>query len=680
VETVAQQQGIRITGNVVDNYGDELIGVAVQLRSDMAVGVATDIDGNFSITVPGMNEVLVFTFIGMETQELRLVAGTTNYNVVMNPDAALLEAVVVEAGFFQRDRATMTGAATQFSQEELRNVGTINVLQAIRTLEPAFVMIENIHAGSDPNRMPTFELRGQSGIEILGIGEEATGHVNMPLFLIDSFEATLQEVNDLDISRIASITLLKDAGSTAIFGARGANGVVVIETVRPAAGRVEVRYSGNFDFSWADLSGYNMMNAREKLEFERRSGFFGNLENPSNEMGIDRYNNARRRVEAGVDVDWLRVPVRLGFTQNHSLNVSGGDDVWLFSAGINYRNIQGVMRGSTRETYGGNIRVVYRGVEGLTIQNNLTISGVSARRGGWGNFSNFAHANPYMTPYNEYGQLIQFLDAGTWNRVDGERAGTVANPLWNASLFTFDDERVFGMTNNTGIIWRILPNLRVEGNLSLNHSTTNSTVFHDARDTRFARVEIMRSGTFFERNAHSFSYTADTRASYTKVINDDHVFTFSGRAHIRDNTAEHSSFLATGFPRGAEPLPSFAYSFAENSRPVFSHIQRRTAGISTHINYNFQQRYMIDLTVNREGSNAFGTHHLFTTIWSVGAGWNVHREEFMQNQDWLSELRFRINYGTTANQQDRPVISNIYNFFPGSNLFGMSSYSLWLSL
>ena len=677
VAAVAQQQGYVITGTVVDNYGEELIGVAVQLRSNMSIGVSTNIDGNFFITVPTMNDVLVFSFIGMATQELRLVAGTTHYRVVMVEDAAVLDVVeIVEMGIATRERATMSGAAVSFSQEELISVGTINVLQAIRTLDPAFIMIENLQAGSDPNRMPTFELRGQTNLDIVGPGGVAQD-VNMPLFLIDGFEVTMREVNDLDISRIQSVTLLKDAGSTAIFGARGANGVVVIETIRPAPGRVQVRYTGNFELSFADLSQYNLMNAREKMRFEVLSRYFGNLDNPENVFGLMRYQAVLRRVESGIDTDWLRMPIQLALTQNHSLNVSGGDRVWLFTTGINYRNVQGVMKGSNRETFGGNLRVHYRGVEGLNISNNIQVSGLNARTGGWGSFRDFAQANPHQTPFDAYGVLLRFLDAGAFE-IDDDGVftiqGSVANPLHNASLYTFGDTYTLSIRNQLRIDWRVTERLRFDAGVSLSNTLTNNVNFVDARNTRFINDDHRRRGSYSENNSSIFTYLVDLRTSYVHVINDLHTISFSGRAAIEESITEGTGFSVFGFPEGAPPLPSFAYSFLAQSRPSFFHFQDRSVSASGTASYDFSRRYFADLTLNREGSNFFGSQHLFQTVWSIGGGWNVHREVFAQDWDWLSELRVRINYGTAANQGRRYLTANIYGFRPGSNLFGMSSY------
>ncbi|MDR0333670.1 MAG: SusC/RagA family TonB-linked outer membrane protein [Dysgonamonadaceae bacterium] len=667
VETITQQQGYQITGTVVDNYGEELIGVAVQLKSNPAAGAVTDLDGRFTLRVGSMNETLVFSYVGMKTMELRLVAGTTNYNVTMESDDTVLSEVVV-MGIMERDRAGFTGAVNSLAGDEIRTVGNINLLQSLRSLDPSFVVMDNVLEGSNPNSMATIELRGRTGLDL---GDGAVS--NMPLFLIDGFEVTIQEVNDLDINRIASVTLLKDASSTAIFGSKGANGVVVIETVRPAPGRVSVSYSTNQRLSWADLSQYNMMNARDKLDFEHMAGLYGNINNVTNIDGINAYNAVLRRIEMGADTDWMRMPIRVGLTNNHSVNVSGGDNIWLFTTGISYRNEQGVMKGSNRDSYSGNIRVTYRGVNNLNISNNLTVNGVTGQDGSWGSYHDFVRANPHQVPYDLFGTLLMFVDGIGATSSGGRNSSTFLNPLWNATLYTYGDTKEFTVTNNTNINWQISDNLRVEGNLQLRQQNSGRFDFTDPRHTKYASVDYTEQGTYRERNHSTFNYNADTRVSYGISINNAHNFTFIGRAALEESTSQSSTFVAKGFPLGAEPIPSFAYSYEKDSRPSYSWNNIRRASFSGMFNYNYMFRYLFDASVSHDGSTVFGSNNPFKSFYSFGAGWNIHREAFAQDWNWVNELKARASYGTNGNQQADLATSTVYGFHPGSDLFGTAS-------
>lgn len=245
-------------------------------------------------------------------------------SVVLKTDTKALDEVVVEAGIIQRNKMGFTGSYRTVNQEELKAVGNINVLQSLKTLDPSFVVADDMSMGSDPNTMSRITMRGGTTMTISGIYDDTTTNPNEPLFILDGFESSLQEINDLDINRIESITLLKDAASTAIYGSKGANGVVVVETIKPKAGEVMINYSGDAQVAWADLSVYNMMNAAEKLEFEVLAGRYGDLNDWSgNRESIAQYQRALENVRRGVDTYWLKVPIQTAVTQSHSLNVSG---------------------------------------------------------------------------------------------------------------------------------------------------------------------------------------------------------------------------------------------------------------------------------------------------------------------------------------------------------------------
>ena len=187
----------------------------------------------------------------------------------MQEEKVALEDVVV-TGIFTRKKESFTGSASTYTAAELKTMGSQNILQSLKTLDPAFAILEDNQFGSDPNRLPNMEIRGKSSV--LGLRDELDADPNQPLFILDGFESSLAVINDLDINRIESITILKDAASTAIYGSKAANGVVVVETVKPKSGELQVSYNGNLNLSMPDLSSYNLMNAREKLEFERLAG------------------------------------------------------------------------------------------------------------------------------------------------------------------------------------------------------------------------------------------------------------------------------------------------------------------------------------------------------------------------------------------------------------------------
>lgn len=351
-----------VVGKVVDaRTGDPLIGASVLERKEKK-GTITSNEGTFSIEIPDNCKELNISYIGYTAQDVEINSRGVMV-VSLSESSQTLEAVVV-TGIFTRKKESFTGSAASFNREELKSVGTSNVLQSLRSLDPAFSIVEDTQFGSNPNRLPNMEIRGKSSM--LGMRDELEADPNQPLFILDGFESTLAAINDLDINRIESITILKDAASTAIYGSKAANGVVVVETVKPTAGKLQVSYNGNINISTPDLSSYNMMNAAEKIEFERLAGRYdASLVETPNLTGTDikytqMYHDRLRTIAEGVDTDWLAEPLRVGVNHKHSLYVTGGEGNFMFGIGGSYNGTSGVMKQSERKVYSGNIDLIYR--------------------------------------------------------------------------------------------------------------------------------------------------------------------------------------------------------------------------------------------------------------------------------------------------------------------------------
>lgn len=202
---------------------------------------------------------------------------------------------------------------------------------------------------------------------------EYTGNPNQPLFILDGFETTLETVYDLDMNCVSSITLLKDAAAKAIYGAKAANGVVVIETILPKSGNLYVSYTGSLDITAPDLTSYNLTNAAEKLEAEWRANKYVASGGTEQAALLEEYYGYLKEVERGVNTYWLSKPLRTGVGQKHSLGLSGGDSQMRYDVNISYNDVKGVMKGSDRQTLSGNITLAYR-YNNLNFRNNLSIS------------------------------------------------------------------------------------------------------------------------------------------------------------------------------------------------------------------------------------------------------------------------------------------------------------------
>lgn len=429
------QKKVTLKGTVHDEDGGLLPGVTVTIKGT-SLGTATDVNGKWALDLPDMdNIVLVFSFVGMKTQEVAY-KGQQEMNVVLKTDAQEMDEVVV-TGIVERKAESFTGAYVAMSNEDLKRVGNQNVFQSLKSLDPSLMIFDNMQWGSDPNKNPEMTLRGASSLDLstddIDLKGTYANDPNAPLFILDGFEASVQKIMDLDMDRVESLTILKDASAKAIYGSRAANGVIVIETKHSTTGDLRVTYTGNISIEAPDLSSYNLTNAAQKLELEKDFGLYDANWYLDDISLKKKYFQKYKSVVAGVDTDWLAKPLRNAVGTKHSLAVELGGKNLQVMANFSYNNIAGVMKGSSRDTYDGSIQVSYRHKK-FNFRNSLDVVSNIAKDSPYGSFSEYALMNPYYSPYDENGLLVENAALS----VDGldEDGEFVANPLYNASLNT----------------------------------------------------------------------------------------------------------------------------------------------------------------------------------------------------------------------------------------------------
>ena len=638
-----------ITGKVKDTQGNTVPGVSVFIKGT-TVGVATDADGLFKLTIPEQKDiVLVFSFVGMKTQEVAL-KNQKEINIVMEEDAKVMDEVVV-TGIFERKKESFTGSASTFKGEQLKMVSNQNILSGLRSLDPAFAIIENNQYGSDPNRLPDIEIRGKSSI--VGFKETFGEDPNQPLFILDGFETTLQTVMDLSMDRVASLTILKDAASTAIYGAKAANGVIVIETKTPEKGKLRLSYNGNFDVTMADLSDYNLMNAREKLEFEKlaRKNEYSNSITAEKDKEY-RYAWIEAEIERGVDTYWLSEPLRVGFNHRHNLYAEGGDGQMRYGLGLSYNNTQGVMKGSGKEIVSGNIDLLYR-VKNLIFSNKFSMD-YRTNENPAVLFSEYAAANPYYRKRNENGEVEKWLENTRYSPTAGyENIGEspVGNPLYNATLNNFNREKSTLFRNNFIIEWSIYNNLKLRGRIGITKSNSESEIFLSPEHTQFEETDKLEKGSYQNTHMDDFSYESDFTVRYGCLLKEVHQLNVVGGTYIYAQEGNRKGFSAVGFPEGNYVTPSFANAYTPNSKPTYVGSIRRSASFYLNGGYAYNNRYLLDFNIRSDGSSVFGSNKRYTTTWAVGLAWNLYNEKFMAGASQLIDmLRFRASIGNPGNQ------------------------------
>ena len=638
---------LTVRGKVYDQDGEGIPGVSVKVPS-MQTAIVTGANGSFTLYLPqGRTTKLQFSFIGMKdaTYIFNGKHDINNLVINMNDDATTINEVVV-TGIYSRKKESFTGSSQTYNAEELKLVGNQNLIQSLKTLDPAFTVLENNEFGSDPNRLPDLEIRGKTSI--VGLKETFGEDPNQPLFILDGFETTLQSIMDLSMDRIASVTVLKDAASTAIYGAKAANGVVVVETKAPEMGKLKFSYSGNFNVSWADLTDYNLMNAAEKLEFERLAGNFTSNIADYQEFQEIRYNKLLSNVLKGVDTYWLSEPLRTGLNQRHFISAQGGNEQLRYSLGVSYNKIDGVMKKSGRDILSGNIDVLYR-VGKLTFSNKMTVN-VTKHTNPTVSFSEYASANPYYPKYEEDGTIGKWLEYKENSMSTTDASVIVGNPMYNDQLNSYDRGESFGVRNNFSMEYRPWNFFWIRARLGLTKETNESENFVSPENTAYDQVDVLKKGSYSNQRSDGFSYDGDLTATYGQLLAKKHQINAVLGASIRESSDQSKGFSAVGFPEGNFTTPGFANQYTESGKPTYYDSKNRTANFYFNGGYSFDNRYLLDVNYRLDGSSVFGTNRKFSNTWAVGLAWNIHNEKFMKDTELFQMLKIRGSIGNPGNQ------------------------------
>lgn len=641
----AQTKNATISGTVIDaDDGYPLVGVAVMIQGT-PYGNVTDVDGKYELTFPSKECIVVFSCIGYDdlVKEYRIRNASSFSNIVMKINATQLADVVV-TGVYERKKESFTGASATFKTDQLKSVGSANVLQSLRTLDPSFKMMESTQFGSNPNMMPDIEIRGKTSV--VGLKEEYGTDPNQPLFILDGFETTLETIMNLNMNRVASVTILKDAASTAIYGSKASNGVVVIETKAPARGRIQLSYKGDFGLSLADLSDYNLMNAKEKLQFETLAGVYRDKSgNPFSQMKLDNLRNERlKEIGRGVDTYWLSEPVRPGFTHKHNIYAEGGEGKIRYGIGLSLGNVGGVMKQSDRQTMEGNIDLIYRTGK-FQFSNKLSINWLDTTNPTV-SFSEYAYANPYYRKYNSAGKVDKYL----YYPEEGAGDYPVANPLWNAHLNNWDTATGFGFTNNFIFEWFVLEELRVRAKFGITKQDDDEQTRLSPLHSQFDDLGETEKGLFSHTQIKDLSYEGDLAVTYGKLFAKKHMVNAVGGFNFSSSDMQVYGYSANGFTDDQFDAPSFANGYPSGEKPDYSRSMKRAASFYINGGYGYCDRYLIDFNYRLDGASMFGTGNRFRNTWSVGLGWNIHKEAFLKDNDFFSMFKLRGSVGNPGNQ------------------------------
>ena len=677
-----QQKDRLLRGKVTDKAGDPLPGVAVQVKGT-SQGVTTNADGEYYIMVKGVETpVLVFTFVGMEPQEITFEKGKHVIDVVMQESQQRLDEVVV-TGIFKKAKESYTGAVTTVTKDEILAFRGQNLLQTLRSIDPAFNIVENNEFGSDPNRLPDITVRGSSSLttDLQELNEGVKNDLNVPLIIMDGFEISLTKLMDYNDEEIESINILKDAAATAIYGSRGANGVIVIVSKQPEAGKLKVFAQVGMTFEIPDLTSYDLMKASDKLALEYAAGLYNHTTNPSKDIMLkEAYYKRLKAVNEGVETDWLSQPLHTGVGQNYNVRFEGGSQEFRWLASLGYKDIQGAMIGSDRKTFNGAVTLSYT-YKNLIFRNQTTIGSNRSNESPYGSFSTYARQQPYNAPWDAEGKLNRYFDG--WDAGESK----LQNPLYDATLNNLNRSGYTEIINNFSIEWKMNDALTVRGKFGISHTDNTSDRYISPESSEFKNYtgdEVLRKGRYTLGTGKSTRYEGNLTLSYSKLFNDVHSLYAGVDASISESESYSYGFIAEGFTND-RPYLGNALAYAANGMPSASESTTRRVGLVGNVNYVYDNRYYADFSLRTDGSSQFGSNKRFGTFWSAGIGWNLHQEKFLKGNDFLNVLRLRLSYGETGSQkfsayQALPMFkyydNDRYGYWGGAYLMGLGNEDL----
>ena len=636
VVQISFAQNKNVSGTVSDNNGLPLPGATVVIEGT-STGVSTDFDGNYSISA-SVGDVLVFSYVGYSNQS-QTVGASNTINVSMVADNAL-EEVVVEA-YRTTSKETSSIASTTITAETIESRPNASFAQTLQGQVAGLNIVTN---NGQPGGNSLINLRGVSSI---------SGNTE-PLFIIDGVPVDEDNFRSLNPNDIASLSVLKDAGATAIYGNRGANGVIIIKTkVGSYDQGLKVSYTGLTSFSNLQDNDYNLMNSREQLQLEKDygSGFGATLSDVELE---------ERALQA--NTDWLDVFFSTGITQTHTLNLSsGGKNLNSFTS-FGFSDTEGILTGAStlkrfnfrnnlngksndgRFRYGTNISINYS----ESAEPNSIGSGAINR-----NFVNGALLSvPYISPYSY---------------VPGE-GGNIPVVFANTPLFLLDRLDTYTRRDDE---------LKMIASVKASYDITDNLTFNSTLGADFTDMRLTRSEAPNSFNALLFAQTGNTTPGFEQRSSERSIFlNFNNQLNYRNtfdekHTVDVSLFTEyfkahwdsfSYFAEGLDPAtyyPGDGSAYIDDNAANDNFVDTASANIQNaglfsffgYADYDYDKKYGFSATVRRDASYRFADSNKWGTFWSVAGRWNISNEDFMNDVSWVNSLKLRGSYGKSGNQR-----------------------------
>ncbi len=639
-----QQVKLRnVIGNVIDENGEPLPGATVGAVSSNGnvVYTVTDTNGHFKVQLQGDETRFEVTFIGFKNKTIPIKDDVDIYNIMLESEMNGLDEVVV-TGIFDRPKTSFTGAATVITKKQIQSFGNRNLLRTLSNIDPSLDIKEQNKLGSDPNNTTLdIEIRGASSITDVGnLNFQTRGALNTPLFILDGFEVSVERVLDMNQNDVESVVILKDASATAIYGSRGANGVVVITSSHPPVGKLRVTYTAGMNFEIPDLSSYNLLNSKEKLEIEQIAGMYTDDDLDDQAELTELFNTNNKAVQEGVNTNWLKVPTRLGLGQYHHLSIGGGDKQFRYDLNVSYNKITGAMKGSDRQNVNTGLNLQYN-FDRIIVSNQLELGFNKGVNGMYGDFSLYYNMNPYWRPYDENGDPVV-----SYSTFDSQ---TQYNPLYDASLESFSNTDYNNIRNQTSVSINFNPNLKWDSSLGITILKGGSDYFLSPLTSTYliSSIDPLLRGSYTKGTRNESSYQISTTLSYGKTFGDHSLF-FGVNGQMMESQKETMNIIVKGFTNEKLNDISNGISYSGDS-PTTSESTTRSVGVTGTLNYNYANKYFAEGSGRLDGASSFGSESRYAPFYSFGLAWDISQESFVKDAlPFLNRAKLRYSFGVTG--------------------------------
>lgn len=632
---IVNAQEISLSGKVSSKDGNSIPGVTVVVKST-SIGTITDSDGRFSLKLPAKSKTLVFSFVGMKSQEVP-IAASTSYNVVLEEDTYNLDEVVA-VGYGTMKKSDLTGAVSSLKSDAIHASPVANISQSLQGRIAGVQVTQN---SGVPGASLQIRIRGTNSIK----GD------NSPLWIIDGFPGDQSMIN---VSDIESLNVLKDASATAIYGSRGANGVIIVTTKHGKSGTTRVDYEGS-------LSMQNLIKKMPLMDAQEYMKFY-NIEQ-LNDAGSEYFTQAQIS-GAGKGIDWQDLMFRAAPINDHSLSVSGGNEKTQFSVGGSYLGQEGILlnnrgyqrislRASINHDISKKFSISYNAILTRSDNDNKSSSGQ------FGMFSTTMIAPPTFSPYNEDGSYANSLTQYPFSY------GSQCNMVMWANEVSDKTKANKVMANLAFTIKPIKDlSIKISGNV-LNSDSRNDYY----QTTKY----ISSSGSASISAAQSLSLNSDNIITYHKKFGDNHDFSATGAVTYEQN--EYTTLGASGSGFLSDVYETYNIGSASTiGTPSSSYAKWSLLSYLGRLNYSYKDKYLATVSFRSDGSSRYSEGNKWGYFPSGALAWRISEEDFLKDVAFISNLKLRGGYGETGSTAINPY-STLSMLSAGKVPFNKTSYT-----